>query len=124
MKQKTKTLLLTMLPVTALSVSSALGISSSKLGEKIYNDTCVACHGEDGKGAIDGVPDLTKAEGRLTKTDVVLIKSIKKGLETSDAPLSMPAKGGDEEITNKGVKSVLGYMRQKFGKGKTRRAIK
>tara|TARA_R110002095_G_scaffold214000_1_gene205383 strand:+ start:4963 stop:5337 length:375 start_codon:yes stop_codon:yes gene_type:complete len=124
MKNKIQRLLFTILLMTTVSVSSTLAISSSKLGEKVYNDTCVACHGEDGKGTIDGVPDLTQAEGRLTKKDVVLINSIKKGLETSASSLSMPAKGGDDEMTDQGAKSVLGYMRQKFGRGKTKRPIK
>lgn len=107
-----------------LGGTSAFAISSSKLGEKIYNDTCVACHGEDGKGALDGVPDFTEKEGRLAKKDTVLIRNIQKGLETSGASLSMPAKGGDDEINDRGVESVLGYMRQKFGTGKTKRAVK
>ncbi len=103
------------------NIPSVSAISSSKLGEQIYSETCITCHGDDGKGALDGVPDL---KTRLSQKDVVLIQSITKGLEKSNAALSMPAKGGDEEISPRGVKSVLTYMRQKFGQGKNRYPIR
>lgn len=115
---------LSLLLVSVAWTSPVDAISSSKLGEQIYSDTCITCHGEDGKGALDGVPDLTASDGRLSKKDTILISSIKNGLEKSDAPLSMPAKGGDDEITPRGIKSVLTYIRQKFGSGKNRRPIR
>ncbi|VAW61227.1 hypothetical protein MNBD_GAMMA11-1806 [hydrothermal vent metagenome] len=41
-------------------------------GEAIYSQTCIACHGDNGKGALPGTPDFTKKDGRLTRSDEAL----------------------------------------------------
>ena len=84
-------------------------------GKTVYSRTCVACHGANGKGMIPGVSDFTKPDGPLTKSDEVLIASIRDGLVTPGKPLSMPAKGGNPSLTDEEIQAVLVYLRATFG---------
>ncbi len=84
-------------------------------GKSLYSTTCVACHGNDGKGTIPGVSDFTKLDGPLTKTDDELAESIIKGLATPGAALTMPAKGGNPSLTDAEVLSLVAYIRSEFG---------
>ena len=89
-----------------------------KAGEKIYNETCVACHGEDGKGTIPGAPDLNqRGEGVLSKSHEVLAKHIKDGFQTPGAPIAMPPKGGNPDLTDADIENVHAYLHQQFGCG-------
>ncbi len=86
----------------------------SQSGKVIYSQTCIACHGADGKGALPGVPDLTKSDGRLSKSDEILIKHITEGFQTPGSPMAMPAKGGNADLNDADIKSVLSYLRESF----------
>ena len=103
--------------VLALFLTPALVTANEAVetGKKVYSQTCVACHGANGKGTIPGVSDFTKAEGPLTKSDEVLIASIRDGLVTPGKPLSMPAKGGNPSLTDEEVQAVLEYLKSTFG---------
>ena len=84
-------------------------------GEKLYNQTCVACHGPAGKGAIPGVADLTKSDGALAKSDDVLFKSIKEGFQSPGAALAMPPNGGNPALKDEDIRALLAYLRSTFG---------
>lgn len=86
-----------------------------KTGQSIYSQTCIACHGANGKGMIPGVSDLTATDGPLAKEDTELATSIRDGLATPGAALSMPAKGGNPALSNEDIQAVLAYLRQTFG---------
>lgn len=88
---------------------------ASVAGEKVYAQTCIACHGANGKGAIPGVSDFTKADGPLAKADDTLFASIRDGLVTPGKPLSMPPKGGNPSLTDEEIRAVLDYLRSSFG---------
>lgn len=66
-----------------------------KTGEELYNGTCVACHGADGKGAFDGIPDLTGKRGRLVKSDDLLFEHMRDGFQSDGSFMAMPPKGGN-----------------------------
>jgi len=88
-------------------------------GMKIYQQDCVACHGNDGMGAFTGVPDLTQITGfkKGDDSEAALfkhIKHVKNGKKTPGSLLAMPAKGGDPHLTEQDIKEVLKYMREKF----------
>ena len=93
----------------------AVADDAVKAGETIYSQTCIACHGTDGKGTIPGVSDLTMADGPLAKSDETLIASIRDGLVTPGRPLSMPPKGGNPSLTDGEIQAVLEYLRASFG---------
>ena len=90
---------------------------SGKLdGQAIYNKTCIACHGGNGKGLLPGVPDFTDPKGRLSQSDDVLIKHISEGFQTPGSPMAMPANGGNADLLAGDIKTVLTYMRKQFSK--------
>lgn len=83
-------------------------------GESVYQQTCIACHGEEGKGVMPGVPDFTAKNSRLTRSDEVLLKNMRDGVQSKGSPMAMPAKGGNSNLTDDDLKNVLKYMRSKF----------
>jgi len=85
-------------------------------GQAIFNKTCIACHGANGKGLLPGVPDFTNPKGRLAKSDDVLIKHITEGFQTPGSPMAMPAKGGNADLVAGEISAVLAYIRKRFGK--------
>ncbi len=85
-------------------------------GKAVYSQTCIACHGANGKGTIPGVSDFTKTDGPLSKSDEELVRSISEGLATPGAALSMPAKGGNPSLTDSDISSLIAYLRSAFGK--------
>jgi len=91
--------------------------SSIAIGKKVYNQTCIACHGADGTGSLPGAPDLTQTDGPLAKSDDTLFKHIIEGFQTPGSPMAMPAKGGNADLNQDEIRSVLGYIRKTFGEG-------
>lgn len=89
---------------------SALG------GEAVFNQTCVVCHGANGKGTVPGAPDFTSASGPLAKSDDVLIRHILEGFQSPGSPMSMPARGGNPKLTPADLQAALEYIRQTFGR--------
>ena len=103
-----------------LSLFLAFGLLSSAAiaepsGEDLYFETCAVCHGDDGTGAMPEIPDLSGADGPLGKADGDLIAIILNGVERSDLPVPMPAKGGNEDLNTEKARRVLQFMRREFG---------
>lgn len=88
--------------------------SNALSGADIYNQTCIACHGANGKGTVPGAPDLTQASGRLSQSDEVLLHHMSQGFQSPGSPMAMPPKGGNSALTNADLKAVLIYMRESF----------
>lgn len=87
-----------------------------KKGAEVYGGICVACHGEDGKGAIPGAPNFTSPKGPMAQTDAVLFDHIVNGFESPGATMAMPVLGGDEDLTEQDIKNVIEYLRAAFQK--------
>ncbi len=85
-------------------------------GATVYSQTCIACHGADGKGTIPGIPDFTSAKGRLTKTDDILLTNIIMGYQSEGALMAMPPKGGNPDFTDQDMADVLAYLHKEFQK--------
>ena len=90
--------------------------SAVSVGHAIYSQTCIACHGANGKGTIPGVADMTDADGALAKPDEELLKSITEGLQSPGSVLAMPPNGGNPTLTDEDVNAVLAYLRAEFGR--------
>ncbi len=106
-------ILLILLAAHAVAQSDS-AVATISLGREVYSQTCMACHGGDGKGTMPGVRDLTGEETSLAKTDDVLIRSITEGLTLSDTPIPMPPKGGNPSLSDAEIRAVLAYMRNEF----------
>lgn len=102
--------------ILAAAAAFAGAAQASSHGKSVYERTCIACHGANGKGNIPGVPALGGKGGSLAKPDKVLMKSILEGYRSPGSPLGMPPKGGDPSLTEPDAAAVLQYMRQTFGR--------
>jgi cytochrome c5 len=84
-------------------------------GKAIYSQTCIACHGADGKGAIPGVADFTAKDSPLSKSDPELLTNVSEGFQSPGSFMAMPPKGGNPGLTEEDVRAVLDYLRAEFG---------
>ncbi len=84
-------------------------------GQAVYAQTCIACHGADGKGAIPGVKDFTAMDGPLSKSDAELVTNVSQGFQSPGSFMAMPAMGGNPTLTETDVRAVLNYLRAAFG---------
>lgn len=88
--------------------------NSASDGKAIYETSCIACHGGDGKGTLPGVPDLTEAGGRLSKSNTELLTNIINGLQSPGSPMPMPARGGNAQLSDADLNAVLAYLNAEF----------
>lgn len=88
-----------------------------KAGDKIYHETCVACHGENGKGTVPGAPDFTKKGGKLSDPHALMTQRIQNGFQESGSPMAMPPKGGNPSLSDQDINDVHAYLHHQFGCG-------
>jgi len=99
-----------------VKTSAAPATESSGLsGKAIYDQTCVACHSTDGKGAFPGVPDFTDKGGRLSKSDSDLFKHVTQGFQSPGSPMAMPPRGGNASLNDEDIQNVIRYLHEEFG---------
>jgi mono/diheme cytochrome c family protein len=87
-------------------------------GEVVYQGTCIACHGENGDGAVPGVPGFA---GRLANPDMTLIKHVIEGFASPNASIAMPPKGANPDLTEADAHDVVSYIRKRFGSSASKR---
>lgn len=83
-------------------------------GSAIFHETCIVCHGANGKGAIPGAPDFTASGGVLSLPNGLLEKRVENGFHDAGSPIAMPPKGGNPSLTKDDIKDVLAYLRKTF----------
>jgi len=97
------------------AASKAVEPASTLSGKEVYTATCVACHGDNGKGTVPGAPNFTRADGVLSQSDDTLLSHIKRGFKSPGSAMAMPPKGGNMSLTDGDIKAVLEYLRKSFG---------
>lgn len=100
---------------SSLSVPVVLPAQAEARGKTVYDSTCVACHGKDGKGVLPGMPNLRKKDGVMAKPEEELTRNILNGYQSPGSLLAMPPKGGNPTLTEADVRAVIEYMRTAFG---------
>lgn len=95
-----------------LPLSKLCAEEKSNIGQDIYMDNCLICHGEDGAGAMPGIPDLTKNTSWLSQTNKTMLERLKTGVETPGSMMAMPPKGGNAELTDVELMSSIKYMKK------------
>lgn len=106
------TVSLASMPVFADSSSTENMVAA---GKGVFSQTCIVCHGANGKGAIPGVPSFADDDGPLSKTDEQLYKNVMEGFQSPGSAMAMPAKGGNPALTESDIKAVLAFIRAEFG---------
>ncbi len=99
--------------LAALAVPAA---NAADPGKAVYDASCATCHGANGKGALPGVPDLTKKDGVLSQPEEVLLKRTMEGFQSPGSPLAMPPRGGNPSLTEAQAREALKYMKNTFAK--------
>jgi len=92
--------------------SSIARAQDAENGRVVYEGTCVACHGANGRGAFEGVPNLSS---RLAKSDDELFSNITEGYQSQGSFMAMPARGGNPDLTDQEIHDVIAYIRETFG---------
>jgi len=95
-------------PVATVEVAEAAGAHVEKSGEEIVKGVCIACHGV---GAL-GAPKLGDAGDwgpRIAQGYETLVKHAIEGIR------SMPARGGNAELTDHEVADAVAYMANQAG---------
>ncbi len=103
---------------TAAAITGDSSTDPLAAGSAIYQQTCVACHGANGKGSVPGAPNFTDPKGVLSQPDETLAAAIENGKQTPGVPIAMPPKGGNANLTKQDIRSVLLYLHHAFGKAK------
>lgn len=84
-------------PLTAAPQTGASPAAASALGQGVYYDTCVVCHGEDGRGGHGGGPPLDQV-----KDAALVIATV------TDGRGQMPPLGG--MLTPEQVRAVAAFV--------------
>jgi mono/diheme cytochrome c family protein len=94
---------------------AVVGPADAANGAKVYDSTCVACHGRGGSG-IEGLGKPMPGSPFIASlADDELVAFIKEG-RSSDHPdnttgIEMPAKGGNTNLTEQELVDVVAYIR-------------
>lgn len=102
--------------ITLLTLHSVATSAEVQDGKALFNTTCVACHGPDAKGALPGIPDLTRPDGALSKPDVELVINVINGFQSKGSPMAMPPKGGNPQLSEADVRALIDYLRTLIGR--------
>ncbi|NLF66759.1 MAG: cytochrome c [Chloroflexi bacterium] len=84
-------------------------------GEELYNQVCIACHGEGGQG-IEGLgKPFTTSEFIADQSDQELLDFIKTGRPVghpdNTTGVDMPPKGGNPALTDEDILDIIAYIR-------------
>lgn len=84
-------------------------------GEGLFQQTCSACHGSDGKGLPNLGKDLTAGEFVKSSTDAELLTYVLEGRAVDDplntTGIAMPPKGGFDFLTESDISSIIAFIR-------------
>jgi mono/diheme cytochrome c family protein len=83
-------------------------------GATVFHQTCVVCHASNGRGTMPGMPDFTRTDGVLTLPTAELESRIMHGFSDGKAPMAMPAKGDNPNLSPHDIRDVIAYMRNTF----------
>ena len=99
---------------TVMAAVCLLSVSSKAADAKeVYDKSCAACHGKDGKGDTPAgkklkVKDYTDAKVQAELKDEEMVKTIKEGVKDGD---KTKMKGFGDKLTDDEIKQLIAYIR-------------
>lgn len=91
-------------------------------GTKLFNGTCIACHGPAGVGITGNGKALAKNEFIASQKDEELLAFVKKGRDPGDPKnttgVGMPPKGGNPALSDDDLLDIISYLRTLQSAGK------
>jgi disulfide bond formation protein DsbB len=101
-------------PPAPASPPTPVSAAPASEGEKLYSETCVACHGSDGKG-VDGLGKPLVGSPMLKETDKALVAFINVGRAPGEkgntTGMAMPPKGGNPALSDDNLAAIVTYIR-------------
>lgn len=84
-------------------------------GQKLFTQTCSACHGPAGEGLPGLGKDMTQSEFIAGQSDDALLAFLKVGRDPSDplntTGVAMPPKGGNPALDDEDLQHIIAYIR-------------
>jgi len=84
-------------------------------GKRLFETTCIACHGPAGQGIANLGPSLRDSRFVAQQPDQALVAFIKQGRLADDPKsvmrLTMPPKGGNPSLDDAGLDEVVAFVR-------------
>ncbi|MBE7468544.1 MAG: hypothetical protein DPW09_14655 [Anaerolineae bacterium] len=84
-------------------------------GQKLFTQTCSACHGPAGEGLPGLGKDITRSEFIAGQSDDALLAFLKVGRDPSDplntTGVAMPPKGGNPALDDEDLQHIIAYIR-------------
>lgn len=100
-------------PVKEESAPTAKGDPTE--GQKLFIQTCSACHGPAGEGMPGLGKDITRSEFIAGQSDDALLAFLKVGRDPSDplntTGVAMPPKGGNPALDDEDLQHIIAYIR-------------
>lgn len=91
-------------------------------GNKLFHQSCVACHGKGGVGIAGNGKALAKSEFIASLNDDALLEFIQKGRSPTDPKnstgIQMPPKGGNPALSEDDLLDIIAYLRTLQAPGK------
>lgn len=100
--------------IFALLYMVSVVLHAENKGERLYVQSCVICHADDGTGAMPGVPNLIENRAWSIVPEKELLDRLKQGIQTPGATMAMPPKGGNPKLSDKELMEIITYMRATF----------
>ena len=99
--------------LAAAAVLAAAPIAFAADAKEVFDKSCAACHGKDGKGDTPAgkklkVKDYTDAKVQAELKDEEMIKAIKEGIKDGD---KTKMKGFGDKLTDEEIKQLIAYVR-------------
>jgi disulfide bond formation protein DsbB len=102
-------------PAQAAATPTQAPAGDPVAGEKLFTQTCSACHGPKGEGVTGLGKDMTKSEFIAGKSDAELLAFVKVGRDPSDplntTGVAMPPKGGNPALTDQNLQDIIAFIR-------------
>jgi mono/diheme cytochrome c family protein len=84
-------------------------------GDRLYRESCVACHGVDAKGVANLGNPLVGTPFMAATGDLELLAAIRKGRDLSDPAnttgLVMPPSGGRPDLSDEDIMAIIAFLR-------------